>query len=69
MKKKTRADLVKALRELQGVIGQLGACYSNDRAVDRAAAMHVLVERGFNIALEALSTDPPERIKPAKESA
>ena len=68
MKKKTRSELVKALRELQTVIGQIGACYANDRAVDRAWRMHILVERGFNIAVNALATDPPER-QTKKEAA
>lgn len=59
-KRKTRADLVKALRELQTIIGQIGACYGNDRQPDRAGRMHVLVEKGFAIAVDALATDPPE---------
>ena len=59
-KRLTRKQLLSALRELQTIIGQIGACYGNDRAPDRADKMHVLVERGFNVALNALSTDPPE---------
>jgi hypothetical protein len=63
-KKKTRGELVKALRELQGLIGQIGATYENDRAPDRACRMQVLCEQAFNVAVNALATDPPERTRP-----
>ena len=62
-KKKTRGELVKALRELQGLIGLIGAAYGNDRAPDRADKMQALCNQAFNVAVNALATDPPERVK------
>lgn len=63
MKKKTRGELVIALRELQRLIGTIGAVYGNDRSPTRAADMNKLTEKAFNIAVDALATDPPERTR------
>lgn len=63
VRRHSRAQLVLALRELQGLIGQIGSVYGNDRAPDRADQMQKLCERAFNVAVDALATDPPERSK------
>lgn len=63
--KKTRGQLVAALRELQNLIGEIEATYNNDRVPDRADRIHLLTARAFNTAVEALSTDPPQRVRRA----
>lgn len=59
VKKKTRGQLLAALRELQGLVGQISAVYENDRSPDRADRMRSLCTRAFSVAIDALSTDPP----------
>ena len=58
--KKTRADLVGALRQLQSLIGSIQGAYLNDRVADRALKVNTLCTEAFNVAVDALSTDPPE---------
>lgn len=62
-RKRTRGELVIALRELQSLVGQIGATYGNDRAPDRADRMQILCDKAFNVAVDALATDPPGRVR------
>lgn len=62
-KRKSRAELVVALRDLQNLIGRIDGAYSNDRAPDRADQMQRLCKEAFEIAVAALATDPPQEPK------
>lgn len=61
VRKLTRGELVRVIRELQTLIGQIEGAYSNDRASDRADKIHALCDVAFNKAIDAIAGDPPER--------
>jgi hypothetical protein len=61
MRKPTRKDLLRVIGELQDIIGALGAAYANDRATCRASQIQELEKRGFDLAVQARSFDPPTK--------
>jgi hypothetical protein len=62
-KKKTRAELLAALNQLQQILGIVGGAFLNDRREDRAEVINKWTQVGLDIAVDAQSTDPPRTAK------
>lgn len=59
-RKKSRRELLKALGEVQHLVGQAKGDYQNDRSAERAQKVVTGLEKAFDICVEARSTDPPD---------
>ena len=62
--KPSRKELVAVIQRLQSLIGRAKASAQNDRDPNRMEAILAPLDEGFNLCLEAVSFDPPQRTKP-----
>jgi hypothetical protein len=58
-KKPSRRELLKALSELQALIGDAIAAHANDRDPDAFVKVQTPLEKAFELCIQARSFDPP----------
>lgn len=66
--KPSRKQLVQAIRDLQVLVGSIGAAYGNDRDPHRADRIHVLVKQAEELAIRAIAHDPPGSPSPGLDT-
>ena len=59
MKRPSRAQLLRVIEELQGLVGEALAAYRNDRDLSRSKHVIAPLERAHAMCIEARSADPP----------